>query len=115
MIDYYAKIYTSLSILLYKGGTNIMTNIQRMKNDMETADRRESTDKATKDNRARNDEMTLERRDKADKTLSDNRLRNDEMTADRRELKDGNFGLTLVISLLIITALAVGTYYFFLI
>jgi hypothetical protein len=93
-----------------------MANAQRTKSDIATTDRREIADKARRDNRIHNDELTTERRNKADKIMEDNRLRNDEMTTNRRKINDRNPLRTLAISLLIIViiaALALGTYLFF--
>jgi len=90
-----------------------MTNNQRMKNDKITEDKREMADQIVRDNRIKNDELTMERRYKADKTRDEDRLRNDEMTDSRRKINDRNPWRTLAISLLILAALAIGTYYFF--
>jgi len=89
-----------------------MTNRQRMESDTATTDRRDMADKTMRDNRIRNDELTKERRDKADKIMEDKRVRNDEMTTNRRKINDRNPWKTIAISLLIIAALAIGTYYF---
>ncbi|MEK6894113.1 MAG: hypothetical protein AABX10_01485 [Nanoarchaeota archaeon] len=78
-----------------------MTNIQRMKSDMSTADKREATDKEVKDNRDANDALTKERRSKADEKIEENRIKNDELTADRREEKDEKISTALAMSLLI--------------
>lgn len=90
-----------------------MTEMQRMKNDSATMDKRETADKAMKDSRDRNDELTADRRSKADKTLEMNRFRNDEMTADRRETKDGFSGMPLAIFLLILAGLVAGIFFIF--
>ena len=58
-----------------------MTNIQRMKSDLATEDRREIEDERVRENRLRNDDLTEERRTKADKIVDMSRLRNDETTA----------------------------------
>jgi hypothetical protein len=113
ILGYCARIYTLLTIVYYKGGKSRMTNRQRMKSDIATIDRREMTDKTTRDNRIRNDKITGERRFKADKTVEKSRLRNDEITANRREIKDGNMNTALAISLLILIVLAVGAYFVF--
>lgn len=67
-----------------------MTDRQRLENDIETMNRRETEDKTIKDDRARNDEITKARRFQADKTMDECRLRNDEITANRREMEDGS-------------------------
>ncbi len=113
MLDYCTIIYTPLTVLYYNGGKNQMTNIQRMKSDIATMDRRDQTDRTVRDNRNRNDELTGERRSEADKTLRDSRIRNDEMTANRRKINDQNPWGTLAISLLILAALAIGAYLIF--
>ena len=91
-----------------------MANLQRMKSDTATGDRREMADRTVRDNRIRNDELTRERRLRADKTMIDNRLRNDEMTSNRRKINDRNPWRTIAIFLLILTVLAVGAYFIFL-
>lgn len=88
-----------------------MTNEQRMKNDIETSNKRDMVDKTIRDNRSKNDELTDERRFKADETMNKNRLRNDEMTANRRDVRDGNMGTVLAVSLLVLLALAVGIFF----
>lgn len=88
-----------------------MTEIQRIKSDTETIDRREVADKATRDDRKRNDELTKERRYKVDKNIENNRLKNDEITSNRREIRDGNLSLVLGISLLVLTILVIGTFF----
>lgn len=90
-----------------------MANRQRKKNDVATGDRREMADRARIDNRNKNDELTRERRLNADRIMRENRLRNDEMTSHRRKMNDRNPWRTLAISLLLIAALAIGAYYFF--
>ncbi len=45
--------------------------------------------------------------------MHDNRLKNDEITSDRRELKDGNLGMALEVSLVILLVLAIGAYFIF--
>ncbi|MFA6022549.1 MAG: hypothetical protein WC781_00510 [Candidatus Pacearchaeota archaeon] len=90
-----------------------MANIQRTKNDMATIDRREIADKVKRDSRIYNDNLTIERRNKADKIIEESRLRNDEMTTNRRKMNDRNPWRTLAICLLIIIALAIGVFYFF--
>lgn len=135
MVSYCASIYTSLTIKYKNGGKNKMTSTQRMKNDLDTMDRRELADEAKWDNRAKNDELTGERRFKADRkdpadlitekhrlkndeateekrshadiTLEKNRLRNDEKTANRRETKDANQDMALAISLAALVVLVV--------
>ncbi|MEK6889567.1 MAG: hypothetical protein AABW82_02780 [Nanoarchaeota archaeon] len=89
-----------------------MTNIQRMKSNIATQDRRDLADKARNDNRVKNDELTIERRDKADKVLDENRLKNDEMTANRRERNDGYPTRTIVSILLVLAILAAWIYFF---
>jgi hypothetical protein len=89
-----------------------MTNIQRMKNDVATDERRETTDRALSKSRDRNDALTQERRFEADATLKKNRARNDEATANRRNLKDGNKDMVLAISFILI-ALAIVTFFIF--
>ena len=88
-----------------------MTNIQRMKSDIETIERREMRDRALSNNRDRNDGLTQERRFKADKLMSENRMRNDEMTANRRETKDENPSMILALFLLIFTFLVIGAFF----
>lgn len=90
-----------------------MTNLQRMKSDMLTADRREMADKMVREDRIRNDKLTRDRRFKADKNMDENRLKNDEMTANRREMKDGNLSMALIVFLLVFLVLVVGVYLFF--
>ena len=77
-----------------------MTNIQRMRSDLATIDKREIADKATRDDRIKNDELTTNRRSKADrketadKTTVNSRIKNDELTGERRynadKVLDGN-------------------------
>jgi hypothetical protein len=116
-----------------------MTNIQRMRSDIATMDKRKIADNTKRDKRDRNDGLTGERRFKADKgeiassiirnnriknddltekkrfdadkTTGNNRLKNDVMTANRRDLKDANRDMALAISLLIL--LAIGVYFIF--
>lgn len=88
-----------------------MANLQRKKNDRTTEARREVADELRRDNRIKNDALTAEKRKKADQVMNEHRLRNDEMTDARRRANDRNPWKTLAISLLIIAALAVGTYY----
>lgn len=111
-----------------------MTNMQRMENDLATADRREMVDRTvmdnrnkndgltwerrtkadrketasqtTKNNRNKNDELTRDKRDKTDKTLNEHRLRNDKLTFHRREVKDGKLSMVLAVSLLALTVVA---------
>jgi len=91
-----------------------MANLQRLKNDMKTDNRREAADKTMSNDRDRNDALTQERRFKADKTMSENRIRNDEITADRRELKDANSPKwALAIFLLMVIILVFGVYFIF--
>ncbi len=89
-----------------------MANVQRTKNDLATTDRRETADKIRQDNREKNDELTRAHRANADRIIEEHRLRNDEMTSNRRKANDRNPWRTFAISLLIIAALVVGTYYF---
>jgi len=98
-------------MISYNGGKNKMTNLQRMKSDIETIDRREMTDKKVENNRNRNDKLTRKRRYKADKFLGENRARNDEITANRRNIKDGNMGMALAISVLILVVLTAGVFF----
>lgn len=84
-----------------------------MESDIATMDRRDVVDRTLRDNRNKNDDLTKERRSKADKTMHDNRLKNDEITSDRRELKDGNLGMALEVSLVILLVLAIGAYFIF--
>ena len=86
-----------------------MTNMQRMKSDMATIDRRDLADETVRHNRVKNDELTNKRREKADESMEEKRLRNDEMTANRRETKDGNFNLVLALSL-VVAVLAAGVF-----
>lgn len=90
-----------------------MTNrqITENENDKVTSERREMTDKTTKDDRARNDETTKERRLDADKTLKDNRSRNDETTAVRREKNDGTQNRALAICLSVLLVVAIGSFF----
>lgn len=88
-----------------------MTNIQRMKSDMATMDKREVVDRAKVDSRGRNDEATQERRFKADEAMNLHRIKNDEITADRREVKDANTDMALAISLSALAVLAVGAFF----
>jgi hypothetical protein len=111
MLGYCANIYTSLTITDYKGGKNKMTNLQRMRSDMVTIDRREIEDDAVRENRRKNDELTGERRFKADRAIQKDRLRNDELTINRRETKDGTLGMTLAIFFTVLIVLTVGTLY----
>ena len=91
-----------------------MTNIQRMRNDLATDNRREVADKTLSNDRDRNDALTQERRFKADKKLRDNRNRNDEITVKRREIKNANSPKgALAIFLLILIVLAIGSYFIF--
>jgi len=118
-----------------------MTEIQRIRNDIATMDKRNMTDKAVEDNRAKNDELTGKRRHKADrkedadkamkdsrvkndeltevkrhktdKTIEKNRLRNDELTVSRRDIKDGKPSLTLATYVLTLMVLAAGVFAIF--
>ena len=74
-----------------------MTEMQRMKSDIATMDRREAADKVLIGSRDKNDALTQERRFEADKTMSQNRLKNDELTADRRDMEDVRNGKPSVI------------------
>jgi len=87
--------------------------MQRMKSDMVTMDKREIADKTIEESRIRNDDLTRERRYKADRTQDMNRLRNDEATADRREIEDGSRTRNFVVSLVLLSALAVVAYFIF--
>ena len=109
MLGYCARIYTALSDVYYLKLK--MANAQRTENDRITTYRRAIADRATRDTRIKNDEQTIERREKADKALDEHRLKNDQMTLERRKVNDRNPWRTLAISLLILAALAVGTYY----
>ena len=91
-----------------------MKQLQRMKNDRVTTERREMTDKTLSNSRDRNDALTQERRFESDKKLRDNRNRNDEITSKRREIKDAKSPKgALAIFLLILIVLAIGSYFIF--
>ena len=140
MLGYSARIYTSLTIINYKGGKNKMTQEQRMENDVATMDRRELADhimrssrnkndeltierrykadkgsitgRAVQNSRNKNDELTIERRDKADQVMEEHREKNDELTMERREIKDRNPDMALAISLVLVIVL-IGAIFFF--
>ena len=86
-----------------------MTDMQRMKNDISTMDKREVADKAIKDHREANDALTKERRLKADEKVDESRAKNDELTADRREEKDENINSVMALFVLALIVLATGT------
>jgi hypothetical protein len=74
---------------------------------------KEARIKMTNMQRMRNDIATEDKRDIADMAIKDNRVRNDEITADRREVRDGHPRRALAIALLTILALEVGALLFF--
>ena len=91
-----------------------MTDIQRIKSDIATTDRRELEDDATSNSRIRNDEVTKERRSEADKTKDEHRSKNDKITAERREVKDANptTPILKILSVFLI-GLVAGTFFIF--
>jgi hypothetical protein len=67
-----------------------MNNIQIVKSDMATKNRREMADEELSNNRLKNDLLTEERRVITDRNTRAHRLKNDKLTANRRILKDRN-------------------------
>lgn len=90
-----------------------MTEMQRMKSDLVTLNKREVADKAVIGSRIKNDELTQARRIKVDKAVGKSRLKNDEETANRRETKDVTSGMDLVLFFGVVILVLVGSYFLF--
>ena len=92
-----------------------MTETQRNKNDRETTERRQKTDRDLEIDRTRNDIITADRREAKDKSTEEDRTRNDIMTADRRREKDGTSVIAITMTFLIFLALIATAYFVFIV